>query len=70
MNIFENYLLKIYKLIKDNKDLTIKKFDNLKDIEVPPEHFNYDLSTNVSLILSKENKINPIDLSNKIKGYS
>ncbi len=70
MNIFENYLLKIYKLIKDNKDiLQLKNLDNLKDInlEVPPEHFNYDLSTNVSLILSKANKINPIDLSNKIK---
>ena len=70
MNIFENYLLKIYELIKDNKDiLQLKNLDNLKDInlEVPPEHFNYDLSTNVSLILSKKNKINPINFSNKIK---
>ena len=70
MNIFENYLLEITKIIKDNKDLlNLKNLDNLKNInlEVPPDRFNFDLSTNVSLVLSKTNNINPNDLANNIK---
>ena len=61
MNIFENYLSKISKLILENKDrLKLNKLENLSNVnlEVPPEHFNYDLSTNVSLVLSKTNNIN------------
>ena len=53
MNIFENYLSKINKAILDNKDnlkLTIlENLDNI-NLEVPPTHFNYDLSSNVSII--------------------
>ncbi len=70
MNIFENYLLEITKIIKDNKDLlNLENLDNLKNInlEVPPDRFNFDLSTNVSLVLSKTNNINPNDLANNIK---
>ena len=57
MNIFENYLSIINKIILDNQD--VLKLKNIKDLnnvnlEVPPEHFNFDLSTNVCLILSKE----------------
>ena len=48
MNIFENYLSKINKVIRDNKDsLDLVNLDNLKNVnlEVPPDHFNFDLST-------------------------
>ena len=70
MNIFENYLSKINKVILDNKDnlkLTIlENLDNI-NLEVPPNHFNYDLSSNVSLLLAKTNKLHPINLAEDIK---
>ena len=70
MNIFEYYLLKINKIILDNKlNLSLTHLDDLKNVnlEVPPEHINFDLSSNVCLVLSKANKINPNQLANKIK---
>ena len=70
MNIFENYLSKINKIILDNKDkLNLENLENLKNVnlEVPPERFNYDLSSNISLVLSKVNKINPDELAKNIK---
>ncbi len=70
MNIFENYLSKINKIILANKDfLNLKNIESLKNVvlEVPPEHFNFDLSTNISLVLSKSNKSNPKSLSMEIK---
>ena len=70
MNIFENYLIKINKVILDNKDnLKLTILENLDNIslEVPPNHFNYDLSSNVSLVLAKTNKQTPINLAEDIK---
>ncbi len=70
MNIFENYLTKINKLVLNSKvELNLKNLESLSlvNLEVPPEHFNFDLSTNVSLILSKANKLNPIKLAKEIK---
>ena len=70
MNIFEYYLIKINKIILDNKsNLNLKKLDDLKNVnlEIPPEHINFDLSSNIGLVLSKENKINPKQLADKIK---
>ena len=70
MNIFENYLSIINKIILGNQDiLKLKNIKNLNNVnlEVPPEHFNFDLSTNVCLILSKDNQINPKDLANNLK---
>ncbi len=70
MNIFENYLLKINKIITENKDnLNLKNMQNIKNVnlEVPPEHFNFDLSTNISLVLSKGNNVDPKRLSIHIK---
>tara|TARA_B100000963_G_scaffold308701_1_gene284276 strand:+ start:7968 stop:9692 length:1725 start_codon:yes stop_codon:yes gene_type:complete len=70
MNIFEYYLSKINKIILKNKDLlNLENLQNLKNVnlEVPPEHFNFDLSTNISLVLSKVNNINPNQLANNIK---
>ena len=70
MNIFDNYLLKINKIIIDNKKiLKLSVLENLNNVnlEVPPDHFNYDLSSNVSLVLAKTNKLNPINLASHIK---
>ena len=70
MNIFENYLAKINKIIKDNKEiLKLENIENLHNVnlEIPPDHFNFDLSSNVSLVLSKINKKNPNTLANDIK---
>ena len=70
MNIFENYLSKINRIIVDNKDfLKLENLESLKNVnlEVPPEHINFDLSTNISLVLSKINKINPNNLAISIK---
>ena len=70
MNIFENYLSEINKLILSHKnDLKLKNLENLKNVnlEVPPEHFNYDLSCNISLVLAKTNQLNPKNLAVQIK---
>ena len=70
MNIFENHLSKINDIILDNKDdLNLNHTDNLKSVnlEVPPDHFNFDLSTNICLVLSKVNKIDPNNLAKDIK---
>ncbi len=70
MNIFENYLSKINKIILDNKKILKLKILENKDninLEVPPNHFNYDLSSNASLVLAKTNNLNPINLAEDIK---
>ena len=70
MNIFEHYLLEIKNLVSSNKnDLKLINLDNLKNInlEVPPEHINFDLSCNISLILGQSNKLNPRDLAIQLK---
>ena len=70
MNIFEKYLSEINKIILDNKKFLkltiIENLDNI-NLEIPPDHLNYDLSSNVSLVLAKINKINPIYLAKEIK---
>ena len=70
MNIFEEYIKKITDLISKNKQSL--NLDNLNDfkgvvVESPPAEFNYDLSCNAGLVLGKINKVNPIELANKIK---
>ena len=70
MNIFEEYTNKISNLIvKNSKFLELSNLNKLNGItiETPPSKFNFDLSCNVSLILGKENNINPIDLAKKIE---
>ena len=70
MNIFENYLSKINKIILDNqKILKLKILENIDNVnlEVPPNHFNYDLSTNIALVLAKSNKLNQINLAKDIR---
>ena len=70
MNIFEYYLSEINNLILENKSqLNLENLNNLNksNLEIPPEHFDFDLSSNVSLILSKENKTNPTTLAENMK---
>ena len=45
MNIFENYLTQINKIILERKNfINLDNIDNLHNVilEIPPEHFNYD----------------------------
>ena len=66
MNIFDQYLDKIKKIILDlSKKGKIILPDNLDGIntEIPPEKFNCDISTNVAMVLSKINKKPPLELA-------
>ena len=69
MNIFDQYLDKIKKILSDLSDNDIIILpENLDGIntEIPPEKFNCDLSTNVGLVLSKINKKPPIEIAGTI----
>ena len=66
MNIFDNYLEKIEKTLNDlSKSGSLILPHSFKGItaELPPEKFNFDLSTNVAMVLSKINKKSPNDLA-------
>ena len=70
MNIFDIYKKKIQDLIvenceKFNMDSKVN-FDEVV-IEIPPQKFNFDLSSNIALVLAKKTKQSPIKLANLIK---
>ncbi len=70
MNIFEEYLNLIKKLIlKNQKNLKLENLNEFRGVvvEIPPSDFDYDLSSNVCLILGKLNKINPKNLAKQIE---
>ena len=70
MNFFNIYLEKIKKtVIKNKKKLDIKelKILNKINVESPPEKFDCDFSTNISLVLGKSLKQDPRKLADKIK---
>ena len=69
MNIFENYLLKIEKIIKSaHKNNLLELPDNLSgiNVDIPPAKFTGDISTNVAMVLSKINKKTPLELAKQI----
>ena len=69
MNIFDEYLNKIKNIIKDqNKKGLLNLPENLNSInvDIPPEHFDCDISTNVSMVLAKINSTKPVDLANRL----
>jgi arginyl-tRNA synthetase len=69
MNIFDLYLDKIKNLIsKLNKEGKIQLPESLNgiNVEIPPTNFNYDISTNVSMVLSKINKKPPLEIANQL----
>ena len=66
MNIFDQYLDKIKKIILElskNSDLVLPDKLDAITTEIPPSKFNSDISTNVAMVLSKANKKSPIDLA-------
>ena len=70
MNIFEYHMAEIRDLILLEKDtLKLDQINNFKGInlEVPPEHFDFDLSCNIAMVLGKKNNINPKSLAFKLK---
>jgi len=70
MNIFEIYLEKIEDLIiKNYRNLNIESKINFEGvvIETPPQKFNFDLSSNIALVLAKKSKQSSIKLANLIK---
>jgi len=69
MNIFDIYLNKIKNLIKKlNKEGLIELPESLNgiNVDIPPSNFDFDISTNVSMVLSKINKKSPLDLADEL----
>ena len=69
MNIFAIYLKKIKNLIvKLNKNGLIELPESLNgiNVDIPPPNFDYDISSNVCMVLSKANKKSPLDLANEL----
>ena len=69
MNIFDIYLNKIKNLITQlNKDGLIELPESLNgiNVDIPPPNFDYDISTNISMVLSKINKKSALDLANQL----
>ena len=70
MNLFNRYLSLIKNKISKNYDffkvLNINNFDGI-NLEIPPDKLNFDLSSNIALVLAKKNNLNPIKTANKIK---
>ena len=67
MNIFDQYLDKIKKILLDlskNNDLILPNTLDGITAEIPPSKFDSDISTNVAMVLSKINKKSPLDLAN------
>ena len=66
MNIFDQYLEKIKKILFDlsnNGDLILpEKLDSITT-EIPPPKFDSDISTNVAMVLAKINNKSPNDLA-------
>ena len=70
MNLFKKYAKDIKHIILKNKNsLNINNISNIDNIivESPPEQFDYDLSSNVAMVLSKINNENPRNLAEKLK---
>ena len=69
MNIFDQYLDKIKKILLDlskKDDLILPKTLDGITCEIPPEKFNSDISTNVAMVLSKANNKSPIDIASTL----
>ena len=68
MNILEIYLKRIQNLIILNREnLNIESSVNFNGtiVETPPQEFNFDLSTNIALVLAKKTKQSSIKFSIK-----
>tara|TARA_Y100000591_G_scaffold283290_1_gene264217 strand:- start:2566 stop:4299 length:1734 start_codon:yes stop_codon:yes gene_type:complete len=69
MNIFDQYLDKLKKILIDlskNGHLILPREIDGITAEIPPSKFDSDISTNVAMVLSKENKKPPLELASII----
>ena len=69
MNIFDIYLDRIKDLIiKLKEDALIELPESLNgiNVDVPPPKYDCDISTNVSMVLSKINKKSPLDIAKQL----
>ena len=69
MNIFDLYLEKIIQIINTAKSEGLLKLpDKLTgiNVDIPPTHFDCDISTNVALVLSKPNQKSSIEIANQL----
>ena len=72
MNIFNTCNSKQIKLLTNlSKKNIIKLPDNLNSIkiDVPPEHLDFDISSNASMVLSKINQKPPMEIGNILISY-
>ena len=70
MNIFSTYLKKIKIIIqKSANDKNLILPDNLNgiNVDIPPQMFDGDISTNVAMVLSKPNKLPPLEIAENLK---
>ena len=69
MNIFQDYLIKIKKIIQiasDEKKLILPDKLSSINVDTPPSNFDGDISTNVAMVLSKPNKLPPLKIADVI----
>ena len=69
MNIFDLYLNRITNLIiRLNKEGVLELPESLDgiNVDIPPSNFDCDISTNVSMVLSKINKKSPTTIANQL----
>ena len=69
MNIFDIYLDKIKILIKKlNIEGLIELPETLNgiNVDIPPSNYDFDISTNISMVLSKVNKKSSLDIANQL----
>ena len=72
MNIFDTYLEKIKELLKKLKDqelILLPESLNGINVDIPPSNFDCDISTNVSMVLSKINKKSPLELADQLINF-
>jgi arginyl-tRNA synthetase len=70
MNIFKIYKKKIQDLVIANcKNFNLDPKVNFAGVvfEIPPQEFNFDLSSNIALVIGKRTKQSPVKLANLIK---
>ena len=69
MNIFDLYLDKIINIIKKAKAdgvLALPENLNAINVDIPPQQFDCDISTNVAMVLSKLNNKSSVELANQL----
>ena len=72
MNIFDIYFDKINSILnKAKKSKLIKVPENISgiNVDIPPDKFDADISTNVAMVLAKPNNKNPLEIAEIITKF-